>query len=191
MSVLGFLGGKNCMMLVQSLPDEICTMLLTLWWLQISPQVPGRSTFVTRPYSLEAWEVFEEILWQISRSHWQIPEVGQGNGERFIPRIIFIWSLFNQLWATCRVPPEQMQCQRNYGSFLSESHLHGMILLTMLAQNCPKSKRQCFNRVICYFKIVNIRHGEATAICLRSRGKTVFHWKKRKLITPIKLNCTN
>ena len=40
--------------------------------------------------------------------------------------------------------PEQMQSQRNYGSFLSKSHLHGMILFTMLAQNRPKSKRQCF-----------------------------------------------
>ena len=37
-------------------------------------------------------------------------------------------------------PPEQMQSQRNYGSFLSKSHLHGMILLTILSQNRPKSK---------------------------------------------------
>ena len=50
-------------------------------------------------------------------------------------------------------PLEQMQSQRNYGSFLSKSHLHGMILLTMLNQNCPKSKRQCFNGAIFYFKI--------------------------------------
>ena len=28
-----------------------------------------------------------------------------------------------------------------------------MILLTMLAQNRPKSKRQCLNRAIFYFKI--------------------------------------
>ena len=41
-------------------------------------------------------------------------------------------------------PPEQMQFQRNYDSFLSKSPLHGMILFTMLAQNRPKSKRQCF-----------------------------------------------
>ena len=41
-------------------------------------------------------------------------------------------------------PSEQMQSQRNYGSFLSKSHLQGMILFTMLAQNRPKSKRQCF-----------------------------------------------
>ena len=40
---------------------------------------------------LVAWEVFQEILWQISESHWEIPEVRQGNGEWFIPRIIFIW----------------------------------------------------------------------------------------------------
>ena len=60
--------------------------------------------------------------------------------------------------------------------FLSKSH-HGMILLTMLAQNRPKSIRQCFNRAICYFKIVNIKQGEATAICLRSRGKCLY-WKQ-------------
>ena len=30
--------------------------------------------------------------------------------------------------------PWTMQSQRNYGSFLSKSHLDGMILLTMLAQ---------------------------------------------------------
>ena len=41
-------------------------------------------------------------------------------------------------------PPEQMQSQRNYGSFLSKSQFHGVILFTMLAQNRPKSKRQCF-----------------------------------------------
>ena len=64
--------------------------------------------------------------------------------------------------------PEQMQSQCNYGSFLAKSHLHGMILLTMLAQNRPKCKRQCFNRAIFYFKI---KQGEATGICLRSRGK--------------------
>ena len=34
-------------------------------------------------------------------------------------------------------PPEQMQFQRNYDSFLSKSYLHGMILLTMLAQRGP------------------------------------------------------
>ena len=62
-------------------------------------------------------------------------------------------------------PPEQMQSQRNYGSFLSKSCLSGMILLTMLAQNSPKSKRQCFSRAICYFKMVNIKQGEATAMC--------------------------
>ena len=67
--------------------------------------------------------------------------------------------------------PEQMQSVRNYGSFLSKSHLHGVILFTMLAQNRPKSRRQCVNRAICYFKIVNIKQGEATAICLRSNGK--------------------
>ena len=39
-------------------------------------------------------------------------------------------------------PPEQMQSQRNYGSFLSKSHLHRLILLTVLAQNRPKSKTQ-------------------------------------------------
>ena len=60
-------------------------------------------------------------------------------------------------------PPEQMQSQRNYGSFLSKSHLRGMILLTMLAQNRPKSKRQYFNRAIFFFKI---KRGEATGICL-------------------------
>ena len=38
--------------------------------------------------------------------------------------------------------PEQLQSQRNYGSFLSKSHLHGMILFAMLAQNHPKIKRQ-------------------------------------------------
>ena len=37
-------------------------------------------------------------------------------------------------------PPDQMQSQHNYGSFLSKSHLHGMILLTMLTQNRPKSE---------------------------------------------------
>ena len=36
-------------------------------------------------------------------------------------------------------PPEQMQSQRNYGSFLSKSHLHGIILLTMLAQKLKDS----------------------------------------------------
>ena len=68
-------------------------------------------------------------------------------------------------------PPEQMQSQRNYGSFLSKSHLRGMILFTMLAQNRPKVKDNAFNRVICYFKIVNMKQEEATAICLRSNGK--------------------
>ena len=37
-------------------------------------------------------------------------------------------------------PPEQTQSQRSYGSFLSKSHLDGMILQTMLAQNRPKVK---------------------------------------------------
>ena len=35
-----------------------------------------------------------------------------------------------------------MQSQRNYGSFLLKSDLLGTILYTMLAQNCPKGKRQ-------------------------------------------------
>ena len=35
-------------------------------------------------------EVFQEILWQISGSHWEIPEVSQYNGEWFVSRIIFI-----------------------------------------------------------------------------------------------------
>ena len=34
--------------------------------------------------------IFQEILWQISGSHWEISEVSQCNGERFIPRTIFI-----------------------------------------------------------------------------------------------------
>ena len=34
----------------------------------------------------------------------------------------------------------------------------------MLVQSRPKSKRQCLNRAICYFKIVNIKQGEETAI---------------------------
>ena len=42
-------------------------------------------------------------------------------------------------------PPDWMQSQRNYGSFLSKSDLHGRILYTMLAQNCPKGKRQWLN----------------------------------------------
>ena len=70
--------------------------------------------------------------------------------------------------------PEQMQSQRNYGSFLSKSHLHGMILLTMLAQNRPKSKTQCFNKAICHFKDRQYQLGEATAICLRSRCKCLY-----------------
>ena len=37
--------------------------------------------------------------------------------------------------------------------------------------NHPESKRQCLNRAISHFKIVNIKQGETTAICLRSRGK--------------------
>ena len=37
-----------------------------------------------------------------------------------------------------------MQSQCNYGSFLSKSDLHGTILYTMLAQNCPKGKIQSF-----------------------------------------------
>ena len=78
-----------------------------------------------------------------------------------------VQSTLSHLWS----PPEQMQSQRNYGSFLSKSHLHGMILLRILAQNRPKSKRQCFNRAICYFKIISVKQGEATAICLRSRVK--------------------
>ena len=65
-------------------------MLLTPWSIQISPQVSGWSTSVTRLYSLEAWEVFQEILRQISGPQWEIPEVDQRNGERFISRIIFI-----------------------------------------------------------------------------------------------------
>ena len=36
-------------------------------------------------------------------------------------------------------PPEQMQSQLHYGSFLLKSHLHGMILLTMPAQNRSES----------------------------------------------------
>ena len=39
-----------------------------------------------------------------------------------------------------------MQSQRNYGSFLSKSDLHGTILYTILAQNCPKGKRQWLNK---------------------------------------------
>ena len=65
-------------------------MLFTLWWFQISPQVPGWSTSVTKLYSLEAWGVFQEILWSTSGSHREIPEVSQCNGERFISRLIFI-----------------------------------------------------------------------------------------------------
>ena len=42
-----------------------------------------RSTSVTRLWSIEAW-------WQISGSHWEIPEVSQCNDEWFISRIIFI-----------------------------------------------------------------------------------------------------
>ena len=34
--------------------------------------------------------------------------------------------------------PEQMQSQRNYGSFLSKSDLHGMVLLTMVAKIAQK-----------------------------------------------------
>ena len=65
----------------------------------------------------------------------------------------------------------QMQSQRNYGSFLSKSHLHGMILFTMLPKIAQKVKDSAFTRVICYFKIVSMKQGEAAAICLRSNGK--------------------
>ena len=41
-------------------------------------------------------------------------------------------------------PPEQIQSQHNYDSVFSKSHLYGMILFTMLVQNRPKSKKQCF-----------------------------------------------
>ena len=58
-------------------------------------------------------------------------------------------------------PLNKCSAKRNYGSFVSKSHLHSMILLTMLAPNRPKSKRQYFNRAICYFKIVKIKQGEA------------------------------
>ena len=40
--------------------------------------------------ALYPWEVFQEILWQLSGSRWKILEVGQGNGEWFIPKIISI-----------------------------------------------------------------------------------------------------
>ena len=47
----------------------------------------------------------------------------------------------------CRVSPEGIQSQRNYGSFLSKSDYHGTILYTVLAQNWPKGKRQWLRRL--------------------------------------------
>ena len=44
----------------------------------------------TQPYNLR---IFEEIFWQMSRSHWEIPEATEGNGEWSFPRIIFIWHM--------------------------------------------------------------------------------------------------
>ena len=58
-------------------------------------------------------------------------------------------------------PPEWMQSQRNYSSFLSKSNLHGTIVHSMLAQNCPKGKRQWLNQSnfsSVQFSSVNVFH---------------------------------
>ena len=64
-------------------------------------------------------------------------------------------------------PLEQMHSQCNYGSFLSESQIHGAMLKTMPAQSRPKGKRRCLIRAICYFQMVYIKHAEANVRCLR------------------------
>ena len=53
-------------------------------------------------------------------------------------------------------PPEQMQSQRNYGSYR------------------PVGKRQCLIRAICYFQIISIKQGETTVRFLTSRGKCSY-----------------
>ena len=59
-----------------------------------------------------------------------------------------------------QIPCEQMQPQSNYGSFLSKSHLHGISLLTMLAQNRQKVKD---NALIVQFAI--------SRLSISNRGK--------------------
>ena len=56
-------------------------------------------------------------------------------------------------------PPEWMQSQRNYGSFLSKSDLHGTISHTMIGQNCPKGKRQWLNQSNLLFPVGQHRTG--------------------------------
>ena len=68
-----------------------------------------------------------------------------GFNAAYTGRIVLIYFIFKSVQSTLshlQSPPEWRQSQRNYGSFLSKSDLHGTILYTMLAQNCPKGKRQ-------------------------------------------------
>ena len=76
-------------------------------------------------------------------------------------------------------PPEQMQSQHNYGSFLSKSHIHGMILLTMLAPNRPKVKD---NALIDQFAF------SRSSISKRGNNCDMF---EITLITPIKVCSIN
>ena len=51
----------------------------------------ANSTWILSKFSMfAACEVFLVILWQIPGSHWEMPNVNQGNGEWFIPRMIFL-----------------------------------------------------------------------------------------------------
>ena len=64
---------------------KICKMLLTLWWFQISLQVPGWSTSVTRPYGLEKsfkkfYGRYQDLIEKYQRSvklmvKWFIPKI--------------------------------------------------------------------------------------------------------------------
>ena len=62
-------------------------------------------------------------------------------------------------------------------------------LINNACQNRPESKRQCFNRAICYFKIASIKQEEATTICLRHVAsvniESSFALKKENLSLPL------
>ena len=101
-----------------------------------------------------------------------------------------IWqSLFNQLWATCRVPLNEC----NPSASMALSCQNQIFMAQSYAQSLPKIAQRVKDsgniRANCYFQMVNIEQGEVTWQVVTL--KAVLHWKKSKLISPIELHCTN
>ena len=139
---------------------------------------PWRNKIYSR--LLKTWGKIVHCFYQtLKKANWKTHITTSSGSQNYqVYRRAMFWNLFspfvNQdllksvqlILSHLQSPLEWIQSQLNYGSFLSKSYLHGTILHTMLAQNCPKSKQEQF--AISGWSTSN--RGKQMR-CLRSRGK--------------------